>query len=115
MENSKFTDLLKQYKARMAEGITPLSDEDVAQGSGGVGGADEATCPYCTGSVAMNKINNPTEIPSGPARSAAWTSISPTPKPSRSSVPWRPRIIPASSTPPGGPWSNKRQRKKLDG
>ena len=59
MENSKFTDLLKQYKAKMDEGITPLSDEDVAQVSGGVGGADEATCPYCTGSVAMNKINNP--------------------------------------------------------
>ena len=38
MENSKFTDLLKQYKAKMDEGITPLSDEDAAQVSGGGGG-----------------------------------------------------------------------------
>ncbi len=59
MENSKFTDLLRQYKAKMDEGITPLSDEDAAQVSGGVGGADEATCPCCTGSVAMNRINSP--------------------------------------------------------
>ena len=59
MESSKYADLLKQYKAKMDEGITPLMDEDVAQVSGGVGGANEATCPYCAGGVAMNKINNP--------------------------------------------------------
>ena len=59
MENSKYTDLLKLYKTKMEEGMTRLTDEDVAQVSGGVGGADEATCPYCSGNIAMNKINNP--------------------------------------------------------
>lgn len=59
MENSRFTDLLKQYKVKMSEGIMPLSDEAVEQVSGGVGGADEATCPCCAGMVGMSRIDNP--------------------------------------------------------
>ena len=59
MEKRNYSDLLKQYKEKIAEGITPLSDEAVEKVSGGIGGADEATCPCCSGNIAMNKISNP--------------------------------------------------------
>ena len=60
MSSNSYTDVLKLYREKMNEqGITRLSDADIEQVSGGVGGLDEATCPCCAGNVAMNKVDNP--------------------------------------------------------
>ena len=60
MSSKSYTDLVQIYREKLGEqGITPLSDEAVGQVAGGVGGNNEATCPYCTGSITMNKISSP--------------------------------------------------------
>ena len=47
MEDKKYTDYLKKYRDQARKANTELSDEDLKGATGGVGGANEATCPYC--------------------------------------------------------------------
>ena len=58
--STNYVDLAKLYREKMAgQSITPLSDEAVEEVSGGLGGADEATCPYCRGNITMTKVSSP--------------------------------------------------------
>lgn len=45
MKDNVYTELVRKY--REEKGATPLSDSDMEKVSGGVGGANEATCPTC--------------------------------------------------------------------
>ena len=49
MKDTAYSDLIKLYRERVpeAERLRPLTDDDVARAAGGVGGANEATCPVC--------------------------------------------------------------------
>ena len=46
MEDNKYTDILKKYRDQVKVN-TELNDADLKDATGGVGGANEATCPYC--------------------------------------------------------------------
>lgn len=50
MEDNKFTEFIKKHRGEVEKikaKNTAISDEEMAKVTGGVGGADEATCPYC--------------------------------------------------------------------
>ena len=45
MNGNKYMEMIKKYRGE-AKNIE-LSDQDMGKAIGGVGGANEATCPYC--------------------------------------------------------------------
>ncbi len=45
MNDNKYTEMISKY--REAAKNVELSDADMNKATGGVGGANEATCPYC--------------------------------------------------------------------
>ncbi len=53
MKDNAYTELVRRY--REEKGAAALSDADMEKVSGGVGGADEATCPSCGKPM---KVNN---------------------------------------------------------
>ena len=66
MKENKYTEMLKKYKeeAKNAE----LSDQAMVNAVGGVGGANEATCPVCGKPMSRPQDHDP----SGP-HSDVWT------------------------------------------
>ena len=58
MEDNKFTEFIKKHRGEVEKikaSNTAISDEEMAKVTGGVGGANEATCPEC--GTPMNVIN----------------------------------------------------------
>ena len=45
MKDNKYTEIIGKYRAEAKN--TELPDSDMTNAKGGVGGANEATCPYC--------------------------------------------------------------------
>lgn len=52
MKDNVYTELVKKF--REERGATALSDADMEKVSGGVGGANEATCPSCGKTMRAN-------------------------------------------------------------
>lgn len=61
MEENKYTQFISKARNeanKLGRQInTELSDEDMAKANGGLGGANEATCPSC--GMPMKVVNNP--------------------------------------------------------
>ena len=58
MEDNKFTEFIKKHRGEVEKikaKNTAISDEEMAKVTGGVGGANEATCPQC--GTTMNVVN----------------------------------------------------------
>ena len=65
MKESSYSEFLKKYRDE-AMANKSLSDDEMANAKGGVGGANEATCPKCG-----RPMSRPTD-PNGP-QSDVWT------------------------------------------
>ena len=60
MNSNAFTDFVKLCREKADDqGITRISDEEIERVSGGVGGANEATCPCCKDIIPMTPVSNP--------------------------------------------------------
>lgn len=55
MEDNKYTKFISKYRNELKN--TALSDEEMMKATGGVGGANEATCPKC--GKPMPRVDNP--------------------------------------------------------
>ena len=56
MEDNKYTLFIRKYRDEYSKNVA-MSDDDMANATGGVGGANEATCPEC--GKPMKKKDNP--------------------------------------------------------
>ena len=56
MSNNPYSELVKKYREEMSnpEKAAALSDRELEKVAGGVGGADEATCPKCGKPMTVN-------------------------------------------------------------
>lgn len=57
MEQNIYTEFLSRYKDNVKAQNTALSDDEMTKAQGGLGGANEATCPKC--GKPMKAENNP--------------------------------------------------------
>ncbi len=55
MKNNPYSDMIKKYREAAGAEKTALSDRDLEKVAGGVGGANEATCPICGKPMRVDK------------------------------------------------------------
>ena len=56
MKNSPYSEMVKKYREQaVGAEMAALSDRDLERVAGGVGGADEATCPVCGKAMRVDK------------------------------------------------------------